>query len=207
MNGKTIEVNNTDAEGRLILADALCLRRRAGRRADGGPGHADRRDPGRARATPTPGCSRTTTTGSPRSTPPATRPASSAGGCRCTPSTCELDQGPVADLTNAAERARPARTTPPSSCASSSATARGCTSTSPAPPGALRRNYVGKGARGFGTRMLIELAAAAPDGFTGSRAVSRCVTWVTQRFYGLDRFGGYFRGVSRKPALFARQGR
>jgi leucyl aminopeptidase len=24
MNGKTIEVNNTDAEGRLILADALC---------------------------------------------------------------------------------------------------------------------------------------------------------------------------------------
>jgi leucyl aminopeptidase len=25
MNGKTIEVNNTDAEGRLILADALCV--------------------------------------------------------------------------------------------------------------------------------------------------------------------------------------
>jgi leucyl aminopeptidase len=25
MNGKTIEVNNTDAEGRLILADALCF--------------------------------------------------------------------------------------------------------------------------------------------------------------------------------------
>lgn len=24
MNGKTIEVDNTDAEGRLILADALC---------------------------------------------------------------------------------------------------------------------------------------------------------------------------------------
>src|SRR5690606_27876827 len=24
MNGKTIEINNTDAEGRLILADALC---------------------------------------------------------------------------------------------------------------------------------------------------------------------------------------
>ncbi len=24
MNGKTIEVGNTDAEGRLILADALC---------------------------------------------------------------------------------------------------------------------------------------------------------------------------------------
>ena len=25
-NGKTVEVNNTDAEGRLILADALALR-------------------------------------------------------------------------------------------------------------------------------------------------------------------------------------
>jgi leucyl aminopeptidase len=25
MNGKTIEVNNTDAEGRLVLADALCF--------------------------------------------------------------------------------------------------------------------------------------------------------------------------------------
>src|SRR5918912_170734 len=25
MNGKTIEINNTDAEGRLILADALCF--------------------------------------------------------------------------------------------------------------------------------------------------------------------------------------
>lgn len=24
MNGKTIEIDNTDAEGRLILADALC---------------------------------------------------------------------------------------------------------------------------------------------------------------------------------------
>ena len=27
MNGKTIEVLNTDAEGRLILADALCFAR------------------------------------------------------------------------------------------------------------------------------------------------------------------------------------
>ena len=30
MNGKTIEVNNTDAEGRLILADALCYAREQG---------------------------------------------------------------------------------------------------------------------------------------------------------------------------------
>ncbi|HEV3158153.1 MAG TPA: leucyl aminopeptidase [Candidatus Baltobacteraceae bacterium] len=30
MNGKTIEVNNTDAEGRLVLADALCYARELG---------------------------------------------------------------------------------------------------------------------------------------------------------------------------------
>ena len=32
-NGKTIEVTNTDAEGRLVLADALWYARRAGRDA------------------------------------------------------------------------------------------------------------------------------------------------------------------------------
>ena len=30
MNGKTIEVNNTDAEGRLVLADALCYVQKEG---------------------------------------------------------------------------------------------------------------------------------------------------------------------------------
>ena len=30
MNGKTIEVINTDAEGRLVLADALCYAREQG---------------------------------------------------------------------------------------------------------------------------------------------------------------------------------
>ena len=34
LNGLTVEVNNTDAEGRLILADALTWCARAGRRAD-----------------------------------------------------------------------------------------------------------------------------------------------------------------------------
>ena len=33
MNGKTIEVTNTDAEGRLVLADALHYARAAGRDA------------------------------------------------------------------------------------------------------------------------------------------------------------------------------
>ena len=43
MNGTTIEVNNTDAEGRLVLADCLAHAVGRGRRAAGRPGHADRR--------------------------------------------------------------------------------------------------------------------------------------------------------------------
>ena len=42
-NGTTIEVNNTDAEGRLVLADCLCHAVVSGRRADGRPRHPDRR--------------------------------------------------------------------------------------------------------------------------------------------------------------------
>ncbi len=41
-NGKTVEVLNTDAEGRLILADALSLASRGGRRRDHRPRHAHR---------------------------------------------------------------------------------------------------------------------------------------------------------------------
>ncbi len=41
--GLTIEVGNTDAEGRLILADALTRAERAGARPDPGPGDPDRR--------------------------------------------------------------------------------------------------------------------------------------------------------------------
>ena len=48
-NGKTIEVNNTDAEGRLVLADCLCHAIDAGRRADRRPGDAHRRGDRRAR--------------------------------------------------------------------------------------------------------------------------------------------------------------
>ncbi len=43
LDGTTIEVNNTDAEGRLVLADCLTHARRAGRRAARRPRHADRR--------------------------------------------------------------------------------------------------------------------------------------------------------------------
>ena len=92
MNGKTIEVNNTDAEGRLILADALsyAIEQGAERIVDLATltGAISSRS-----ATPTPGCSRTTTPGAPQVEAAGTRPASSAGGFRCTPSTSTCTQG------------------------------------------------------------------------------------------------------------------
>ena len=48
-NGKTVEVLNTDAEGRLILADALVARGRGEARRDHRPRDAHRRVRGRAR--------------------------------------------------------------------------------------------------------------------------------------------------------------
>ena len=54
MNGKTIEVINTDAEGRLILADAICYAQQGGavaayRRGDAHRGDAGGAGPGRDR--------------------------------------------------------------------------------------------------------------------------------------------------------------
>ena len=49
MSGKTIEVINTDAEGRLILADAMSYARQLGLHAPGGRRHAHRRRGGGSR--------------------------------------------------------------------------------------------------------------------------------------------------------------
>ena len=87
MSGKTIEIINTDAEGRLILCDALTYARRyqpacvldiatltgaivvaLGHTASGVMGTDDRADRGGARA-------------------PASAPASGSGRCRCGTST------------------------------------------------------------------------------------------------------------------------
>ena len=50
LSGKTVEVLNTDAEGRLILIDALTYAAAAGLHASGGCRHIDRSGSGRARA-------------------------------------------------------------------------------------------------------------------------------------------------------------
>jgi leucyl aminopeptidase len=160
MNGKTIEVNNTDAEGRLILADALAyaIDQGAERVVDLATltgavlialGH--------------------TYAGLWSNDDPwfeLVSDASSASGeigwrMPLHPEYFDLTKGTVADLQNAAE-ARVAQSNyaaeflrqfvgeTPWVHVDIAGTAWGMT-----------RNYVGKGASGFGTRMLIELASRA----------------------------------------------
>ncbi len=83
LNGKTVEVNNTDAEGRLILADALtyCVRELGADRL------LDIATLTGGSARPTRGRSPTTTSGSSACSTPPSAPASSRGDCRCIPST------------------------------------------------------------------------------------------------------------------------
>jgi leucyl aminopeptidase len=163
MNGKTIEVNNTDAEGRLILADALCYAIEQGAERivdlatltgailvalghtyaglfsndDGWYGEVE-----------------------------AAGAATGEIGWRMPlhPEFAELTKGQYADLTNAAEQ-RVAMSSyaaeflkqfvndTPWVHMDIAGTAWGQT-----------RPYVGKGASGFGTRLLIELARRTGDG-------------------------------------------
>ena len=159
MNGKTIEVNNTDAEGRLILADALCYAVEQGveRVVDLATltgailvalGHTyaglcANDDDWYAEIEP----------------PPATPAARSAGACRCTPSTWS-SQGPV----RRPDQRRGARVAASNYAAEFLrqfvGDSPGRTWTSPARRGA-RAPLRGKGASGFGTRALIELARSS----------------------------------------------
>ena len=86
-NGRTVEIINTDAEGRLILADALSWCARAGRRPHRRPGDADGRGADGAGLDLRRAWSPTTTPGPSASPRPASARASWRGGCRCTPST------------------------------------------------------------------------------------------------------------------------
>jgi leucyl aminopeptidase len=160
LNGKTIEINNTDAEGRLILADALCyaVEQGAERIVDiatltGGVlialGHTH-----------------AGLWSNDEDWFEAVRTASEASGeigwrMPLHPEYLELTKGSVADLQNAsdqrvavsnyaAEFLRQFIDERPWVHVDIAGTAWGMT-----------RNYAGKGASGFGTRMLIELARGA----------------------------------------------
>ena len=159
LNGKTVEVNNTDAEGRLILADALtyCVRELGAERLVDlatltgavvvalGSTYAglisnddDWADDGRARR--------------------QRRAASSPGACPFTTSTGSSRRARSPTSPTRPRSARRARSTPPPSWRSSSTTCPGPTSTSPGTAWDTGREYVGKGASGFGVRLLVRLA-------------------------------------------------
>ena len=186
MNGKTIEVNNTDAEGRLILADALCYAVEQGAERIVDLATLTGRDPGRARPHLLRAVLERRRLVRARST--AACDATGEIGWRMPlhPEYLELTKGQYADLTNAsdqrvamssyaAEFLRQFVDERPWVHIDIAGTAWGMT-----------RNYVGKGASGFGTRMLIELArrsgGLSPSVKRGFDPVSRCVTWITQRF-------------------------
>ena len=160
MNGKTIEVNNTDAEGRLILADALAYAVEQG---------ADRL------------VDIATLTGAVLfalghtyaglwSNDDAWFEQVRAAGDRSGelgwrmplhPEYFELTKGTVADLQNAAE-ARVAQSNYAAEFLRQFVDERPWVHVDIAGTAwGMTRNYVGKGASGFGTRMLIELASRA----------------------------------------------
>jgi leucyl aminopeptidase len=163
MNGKTIEVNNTDAEGRLILADALCyaVEEGAERIVD--------------LATLTGAiivALGSTYAGLFSNDDDWYRQVEDAGnatgeaGWRLPlhPEYLELTKGQYADLSNASEQRK----------AMSSYAAeflRQFVSDTPwvhidiaGTAWSTSRSYIGSGATGFGTRMLIELAQRAANG-------------------------------------------
>ena len=157
MNGKTIEVNNTDAEGRLILADALCyaVEQGAERLVDLATltgailvalGHTyaglfSNDDDWCAEVS-------------------AAADTSGEIGWRMPlhPEYFELTKGQYADLTNAAEQ-RVAMSSYAAEFLRQFVSERPWVHIDIAGTAwGMSRNYVGKGASGFGTRLLIELA-------------------------------------------------
>ena len=134
LNGLTIEIGNTDAEGRLTLADALSLRGEGDRaRRDGGHGHphrggGDRAGPAGDRALRHPG--------RPRRAPARGRRAAAGERMWRLPSTTTTRTGsratsPISTTSRASEARAPSW--PRSSCGSSPAGCRGRISTSRAP--------------------------------------------------------------------------
>ena len=132
MDGTTIEVDNTDAEGRLVLADCLLHARALGaeRLVDvatltGGDRHRARLGLRR------PDVQRRRLGGAVLARPART-PASWSGGCRCTSSTPRPSRAATPTSPTQSPSARRIRSPARSSCTASPATCRGRTSTSPA---------------------------------------------------------------------------
>jgi leucyl aminopeptidase len=163
MNGTTIEVNNTDAEGRLILADALCyaVEQGAERIVDLATltgailvalGHTY--------------CGLFSNDDDWCGEVSAACDASGEIGWRLPlhPEYFELTKGQYADLTNAADQ-RVAMSSYAAEFLRQFVDGRPWVHIDIAGTAwGMSRNYVGKGASGFGTRMLIELARRSAAG-------------------------------------------
>ena len=157
-NGKTIEINNTDAEGRLVLADCLChavaegatqivdLATLTGRRDRRARQHLRGPDQQRRRVRRA------------VSAPPASERGDRSGGCPLHEEYDELIKGRFADLDNAPE-ARKAGTIVGGTFLSNFVGETPWAHLDIAGTAwDLGRPYVGKGASGFGVRLLVELA-------------------------------------------------
>ena len=155
--GKTIEIINTDAEGRLVLADGLTYARAARRNPPHRRRHAHRRNRRGPRQRSTPARSPTTT-----------RPMRNLQAALATsgekfwrmPLGDEYAEHDQVRHRRHQEHRRPLRaepSPPPSSCTSSPKTRRGFTSTSPAWPGSrTTRPYIAKGPSGVAVRSILE---------------------------------------------------
>ena len=101
--GRTVEIGNTDAEGRLVLADALAYADAAPRpRHPGRHRHPHRGRAGRPRAQRWPRCSPPTTLCARRSSPLVRGLGSGCGRCRWWPTTVALLDSEVADINHIA---------------------------------------------------------------------------------------------------------
>ena len=103
LNGKTIEVTNTDAEGRLVLADALTYARREGATHVDRPRDAHGRGRGRARRLLRGSHGKRRGMGRARFWPRARRVAITPGGCHCTTRTDGSTARPFADMKNSSD--------------------------------------------------------------------------------------------------------
>ncbi len=128
-NGKTIEIINTDAEGRLVLADALWYVRARGRDARARPRDADRSDGARPRRPLRRRVRERRAVGRARRRGRAAqrRPRLALSPPSALPPLHRLGLRGHEERLHAAPGLR--RRSPPSSCTSSPATARGATST------------------------------------------------------------------------------
>ena len=98
--GLTVEIGNTDAEGRLILADALALADEEEPRAADRHGDADRRGARGARAGPAALLHRRRRAGRARSRPPRSPSTTRCGACRCGGPTKRSSSSKIADINN-----------------------------------------------------------------------------------------------------------